>query len=179
LKNKSKLIVISLILLLTVVVFFTFVQLSNPIRIVGVSSSDKEEGKKEVVFQIYNIGLKSITIKEVTLNHRKHPKELALGISYDTGHLVQSGIDNPMIKFMKINAAPINPKLNSKEITEAIKRKEMTPIYYGIKVEFYNDPIKSMTVKYKYFGFPVTKKYNLELWNLEMLTEAIVTQSVI
>ena len=110
-----------MILLLTGVVFFTFVQLSNPIRIDGVSTSTKKDEKKAVVFQIYNIGLNRITIKEVTLNHRRQPKEIALGISYDTGHLVQSGIDNPMIKFMKIDAAPINPKLNKKEITEAIK----------------------------------------------------------
>lgn len=166
-KKKSKLIVISLIPLLTGVVFFTFVQLSNPIRIDGVSTSTKEDGKKEIVFQIYNKGLKRITIKEVTLNNGKQPKELALGISYDTGHLVQIGTDDPMIKFMKVDAAPIKPNLNNKEISEAIKRKENTPIYYGIKVEFHNEPIKSMTVKYKYFGFSVTKKYNLELWNIE------------
>ncbi|MDR7071492.1 hypothetical protein [Fictibacillus barbaricus] len=165
--KKSKLIVITLILLLIGVVFFTFVQLSYPIRIDGVSTSTKEDGKKEIVFQFYNLGLKRITIKEVTLNHRKQPKELALGISYDTEHLVQSGIDNPMIKFMKVDAAPIKPKLNKKEITDAFNRKENTPIYYGIKMEFEKEPIKSMTVKYKYFGFLVTKKYDLELWNLE------------
>ena len=167
LKKKSIIIVFSSILLLAVVVFFAFVQLSNPIRIDEVSTNTKEDGKKEVVFQIYNKGLKRITIKEVTLNHRKQPKELALGISYDNSQLVQSGFDNPMIKFMEVDAEPINPKLNPKEITEAINRKENTPIYYGIKVEFYQEPIKSMTVKYKYFGFLVTKKYNLELWNLE------------
>ncbi|WNB90967.1 hypothetical protein [Bacillus sp. NEB1478] len=166
-KIKSKLIVISLILLIIGAVFLSFVQLSNPIRIDGVSTSTKEDGKKTVIFQIHNIGLKRITIKEVTLNHSKQPKELALGISYDTGHLLQSGIDNPMIKFMKVDSAPIIPKLNKKEITDAINRKENTPIYYGIKVESYKEPIKSMTVKYKYFGFLVTKKYNLESWNLE------------
>ncbi|MFP5116001.1 hypothetical protein ACSU64_27200 [Bacillaceae bacterium C204] len=162
-KKKSIIIVFSSILFLAGVGFFKFVQLSNPIRIDGISTYTKEDGKEEVVIQIYNNGLKRITIKEVTLNHRKHPKELALGVSY-SGHLVQSGTDDPMIKFMKIDAAPIYPKLNPKEMTEAINRKENTPIYYGIKVEFYKGPIKSMTVKYKYFGFLVTKKYNLESW---------------
>ena len=165
--TKSKLVLIILILIFIGVAFFAFVKLSNPIRIDGVSTNKIQDGKEAVVFQIYNKGLKSITIKEVTLNHRKQPNELALGISYDTGKLVQSDTDNPMIKFMKIDAAPINPKLNKKEITKAINRKEKTPIYYGIRVVFYKEPIKSMSVKYNYFGFQVTKKYNLELWNLE------------
>lgn len=170
-KKKSIIIIVfSSILLLTGVAFFSFfrfVHLSNPIEIDGVSWDTRTEGKKEIVYHIRNKGLTSITIKEVTLNHGKQPKELALGISY-SGHLVQPGTDDPMIKFMKIDAAPINPMLNSKEITEAINRKENTPFYYGIKVEFYQEPIKSMTVKYMYFGFLATKKYNLEeLWSVE------------
>jgi hypothetical protein len=156
-----------LILLFTGVLFYSFIQISNPIRIDGVSTSMIDEGKKEVVFQIDNIGLKRIKIKEVTLNHMKQPEELALGISYDSGHLVQSGTDDPMIQFMKIDAASVNPKLNKKEINEAINRKEKTPINYGIKVVYDKEPIKSLTIKYLYFGFQVTKKYDQELWDLE------------
>lgn len=152
-------------LILSGLVFITFVQLSNPILIDGVSISTKEEGKNDVVFQIYNKGFKSIRIKEVTLNNKKQPKELALGISY-VSQLVQSGTDNPFIKFMKIDSELIEPRLTIKEMREAIKSKGMTPIHYGIRVEYYEEPIESMTIKYQYFGFPVTKKYSLESWNI-------------
>lgn len=135
-KKKSIIIIVfSSILLLAGVAFFSFfrfVHLSNPIEIDGVSWDTRTEGKKEIVYHIRNKGLTSITIKEVTLNHGKQPKELALGISY-SGHLVQPGTDDPMIKFMKIDAAPINPKLNPKEWTEAIHSKEKNQLILELK----------------------------------------------
>ncbi|SFA87719.1 MULTISPECIES: hypothetical protein [unclassified Bacillus (in: firmicutes)] len=163
---KKKLSIISLILIFSVLVFITFAKFSNPICIDGVSISIKEDGKNDVVFHIYNKGLKSVTIEEFTLNNKNHPKGLALGISYDTQQLVQSGTNNPLIKFMKIDSELIEPRLTNQEMKEAIKRKEMTPIHYGIRVEYDEEPIESMTIKYQYFGFAVTKKYSLERWNL-------------
>lgn len=159
--------VFALILLLSGVVFYTFVQYSNPIQIDG--GSWTTEGKKEIVYQFYNKGLTSITIKEVTVNNGKKPIALALGISY-SGRLVQPvtgdpRLDDPRTKFMKIDAVPIYPRLNPNEINAAIHRKDNIPIYYGIKMA-YKEPIESITVKYTYFGLPVTKKINLESWGL-------------
>ncbi|GGI11657.1 hypothetical protein [Gottfriedia solisilvae] len=165
-KKKSIIIIVfTSFLLLAGVVFYTFVQYSNPIQIDG--GSWTTEGKKEIVYQFYNKGLRRITIKEVTVNHGKKPNGLALGISYG-GRLVQPVTDDPddqwgRIKFVKIDAVPVYPRLNPNEINEAIHRKDNTLIYYGIKME-YKEPIQSITVKYTYFGLPVTKKIKLESW---------------
>ncbi|WP_165347212.1 hypothetical protein, partial [Gottfriedia acidiceleris] len=113
-KKTIIIIVFSSILLLAGVVFYTFVQYSNPIQIDGISTNTKVEGKKEVVFQIFNKGLRQITIKEVTVNHGKKPNGLALGISY-SGLLVQPVTGDPRTKFMKIGAVPVYPRLNPNE----------------------------------------------------------------
>lgn len=162
------------ILLLVGVAFFSFYRLvyaSNPIEIEGYSWNTMTEGKTVIVLQFHNKGRKDITLKDITFNQGKKPKELALGISY-SGQLVQPAtgdprMDDPRTKFMNIDAAPIHPRLSPNEINEAIKRKDNTPIYYGIKVEFYQEPIKSMTIKYTYFGVLVTKKINLEFWEIK------------
>ncbi|HYK72260.1 MAG TPA: hypothetical protein VEV44_03865 [Pseudoneobacillus sp.] len=162
---KLKMIIRSLSLFITGAVFFIFVQLSNPLQIDGVSTTTYEEGKEELVFHIYNQGIKRIKIKEVAINSNKLPKEVSLGVSYD-GQLVKGGTDNPFIKFMRIDSEFIEPRLSQEEFKAAIKRRDMTPIHYGIRVEFYGEVIKKITIKYKYFGFPVKKTFLLERWNL-------------
>ena len=142
--------------------FISFIYFSNPISINGIFTNYKDQGLKEIVFNIENMGIKELTLKEVTINHNKTPKELALGISYDTLQVVQSGTDSQNIKFMDLNKENIYPKIPSEKVIEIINRNEMTPISYGIRVEFYEENIETLNVKYKYFGFPVTKKISVK-----------------
>ncbi|WP_078548599.1 hypothetical protein [Litchfieldia alkalitelluris] len=161
--SKKFTIVILGILILS---FVAFIQFSNPLKMDGIFTTTNENGKIDIVFEVSNEGFNRIKLREVTINNNKTPDSLELGISYDTGHLVQSGLDHPLIRFTEIDEKYIFPSLSPQESMKAIERKEMTPIHYGIKVEFHDELMESMTIKYYYFGFPVTKKYSLERWDI-------------
>jgi hypothetical protein len=142
------------------------IYLSNPIIINGISEYHKD-GRKEIVLETINKGISSIRIQEVRVNGNNKPKRIYLGISYDTNQMVQYGLNDPLIQFVALDKEDIIPELTIDETLKAIKRKEKTPIKYGIRIEFCEEAIHNVTVKYKYFGFVIRKKIPLEKWNID------------
>ena len=146
--------------------FLLFVFLSNPLVINGASTYTDGEGRQEIVFQFDNEGYRNITILDVTINSSQ-PSSVALGVSYDTGQHVQSGVDNPLILFMEVDAEAIRPRLNKEQIDDALRKKEMTPIHYGILVTNAGEWLEGMTITYSYFGVHVRKKVDLRRWTVD------------
>jgi hypothetical protein len=140
-------------------VFLGFIYLSNPIVINGSSTYEDMNENKEIVFHFDNEGINKVLIKEVLINNQVG--KVDLGISYDTSHIVQSGTDNESIKFVDLGEEFVNPRLSSDQVLDALNKKENTPIHYGIRIRNYKEPIEFISIKYKYFGLPVSKEINV------------------
>jgi hypothetical protein len=143
----------------TFVVFLGLIYFSNPIVINGSSTYEDMNGNKEIVFHLDNEGINKVLIKEVLINNQVG--KVDLGISYDTSHIVQSGTDNESIKFVDLGEEFVNPRLSSDQVIDAINKKENTPIQYGIRIKDFKEPIETITIKYKYFGLPISKEINV------------------
>ncbi|MFA9558256.1 hypothetical protein ACERII_13190 [Evansella sp. AB-rgal1] len=141
--------------------FIGYVYFSNPLVFSGGSQYSKD-GIEQTVYDFSNNGFMDITLKEVTVNGKKEPKNVALGVSYDTLQGVQVGTDNPNILFMKLDEEKIQRKITSNQALEVINKNEGTPLSYGILVEYYEEPIESLTVTYMYFGLSIKK--NMEVF---------------
>ncbi|WP_339254107.1 hypothetical protein NSQ43_06645 [Sporosarcina sp. FSL W8-0480] len=135
-----------------------FIYISNPMVIDGSHSTHEDvSGEKDIVIHFYNKGISRLLVKEVLIN--KHGNSIVeLGVSYDTSQIVQCGTDNKLIVFGELNSEYVNPRIPSEEIPSMINKKENTPIHYGIRIKDYEEPIESITITYKYLGFPVTKE---------------------
>ncbi|ALC91730.1 hypothetical protein AM500_19545 [Bacillus sp. FJAT-18017] len=156
---KKSLTVLSIMLTGTLVVFLGLIYFSNPITINGSSTYEDMNGNKEIVFHLDNEGISKVLIKEVLINNQVG--KVDLGISYDTSHIVQSGTDNESIKFVDFGEEFVNPRLSSDQVIDALNKKENTPIQYGIRIKNFKQPIEFITIKYKYFGLPVSKEINV------------------
>ncbi|MDW0118357.1 hypothetical protein QTL97_15605 [Sporosarcina thermotolerans] len=160
---KKLTLVTSIILFGLLVVFLGFIYISNPIVMNGSYSTYEDmSGEKDIVIHFYNEGISRVLLKEVLINKRVNSK-VELGVSYDTLQIVQSGTDNNLIVFGELDKEYVDPKITSEEILGIINKKEMTPIHYGIRIKDYEEPIESITIKYKYLGFPVTKEIKLNI----------------
>ncbi|MFC5602778.1 hypothetical protein [Sporosarcina koreensis] len=156
---KKRISITSIILLGTFVIFLGFIYLSNPIVLNGSSSTYEDiNGEKDIIIHFYNEGIGRVLLKEVLINNQVDNTKVELGISYDTSQLVQSGTDNKLIMFGELDKEYVNSRIPSEEILSIINKKEMTPIHYGIRIKDYEKPIESITIKYKYLGFPVSKE---------------------
>ena len=160
---KKRLPVISILLIGTIVVFLGFVYFSKPIVLDGSSTYEDMIGNKDIVIHLYNEGISKVLLKKVLINNKAGTKKVELGVSYDTSQNVQSGTDNKLIMFGELEKEYVNPRIPSGEILGIINKKEMTPINYGIRIMDYDEPIESITIKYKYLGFPVTKKITFKM----------------
>ena len=160
---KKRLTVISIILTGAIVVFLGFVYLSKPIVLDGSSTYENRNGNKDIVIHLYNEGISKVLLKEVLINNQAGTNKAELGVSYDTSQNVQSGTDNKLIMFGELEKEYVNTRIPSGEIQGIINKKEMTPIHYGIRIMDYDEPIESITIKYKYLGFPVSKKINFKM----------------
>ncbi|WP_043932926.1 hypothetical protein [Bacillus sp. EB01] len=156
---KKSFTVLSIILTGTLVAFLGFIYLSNPIVINGSSTYEDTNENIEIVFHLDNEGINKVLIKEVRINNQVG--KVDLGISYDTSDIVQSGTDNESIKFVDLGEEFVNPRLSSDQVIDALNKKENTPIQYGIRIKNFKEPIEFITIKYKYFGLPVSKEINV------------------
>ncbi|MDN4608563.1 hypothetical protein [Sporosarcina highlanderae] len=156
---KRRALVKSTILFGIIAAFLGFIYLSNPIVLNGSNSTvENPGGDKDIVIHFHNEGISRVQLKEVLINKRVN-NEVELGISYDTSQIVQSGTDNKLIVFGELDSEYVNPQIPSEEIVGIINRKEMTPIHYGLRIKDYGEPIESITIKYRYLGFPVSKEF--------------------
>lgn len=155
---KKLALVTSIILLGTIAGFFGFIYLSNPIVLNGSNSTVEDvSGDKDIVIHFFNEGISRLQLKEVLINKRVSNK-VELGVSYDSSQIVQSGTDNKLIVFGELDKEYVNPRIPSEEIPGVINKNEMTPIHYGIRIKDYEESIESLTIKYTYLGFHVSKE---------------------
>lgn len=68
----------------------------------------------------------------------------------------------PATQFMDLTASSIYPELSGDKAQAALQRKEHTPMQYGLRLHYENQPIQSITIKYKYLGFKKMK--NITRW---------------
>lgn len=61
----------------------SYIYSSNPLAIVGSSLTTLESGQAEMVLQLENKGMQSVTLREINIDGRI-PEQLSLGISYGT-----------------------------------------------------------------------------------------------
>ena len=142
--------------------FISFVYLSNPLVLDGSKTiHTKPNNTFDITYNIYNKGSRNIEFQEVYINGEASHETIDLGISFDTGHIVQAGTTNPNTLFFPLQEQSVKPKLSNEEIDEALKKKEMTPIDYAIRIKDFTGTIEIMTIKYNYFGFTVTKQFEL------------------
>lgn len=116
------------------------------------------------VLELVNTGAFKIELLDVKVNGEKPPGPVYLGIAFDINTFVSvSSNQDPNMAFMNIRDYPINPSLTGIEIQEALKKKNHTPIHYGLKiVNNDNESVKSVTIRYKYLG--LTKTTTITKW---------------
>ncbi|WP_426454000.1 hypothetical protein ACP26L_16135 [Paenibacillus sp. S-38] len=138
--------------------FLMWLAVTEPLQSTGLDTVEhREEGYTEYVIGLENAGVGAIELLSVTVNGTEAPDLAQLGISYDSAHLVQVMPEpEPAIRFMELNAAPINPKLTPEQMREALELKFNTPISYGLRLRLDEAPITRVTVRYRYLGFSKT-----------------------
>ena len=144
-----------------VIGFIGFIYLSNPLVYYGNSTYEEPSGYKDIVFEIKNEGISAVLIKEVLVNNQPGDEIIELGISHDTFQIVQSETENEQIKFYPLGEMEIITTIPNDQAFKLLREKKMTPFHHGIRVKNYHEPIKTLTIKYKYFGFLVTKELNV------------------
>lgn len=150
---------VTLIVLVSIATgFLGFIYLSNPLVLGGSSTYDDFNGYKDIVLDLYNEGISNVLIKEVLINNQAG--NVDLGISYDLQY-VQSHTDNESIKFYELGEKVVNPKKVGEQVI--YNKEEITPIHYGIRIKNFKEPIKSITIKYKYLGLPVSKEIKIKM----------------
>lgn len=137
-----------------------YIYWSEPLKFNGSSTRSYEDGREEIVFDLTNTSRTGITIHKVKLNGKLH-EEAMLGMSIDTGQLVQSGTDNKGIQFFPLSEYVIRPRIPGDQVTEVIKKQEGTPIHYGILVERDEETIEQLTLTYSFYGFRITRTYHI------------------
>lgn len=124
----------------------------------GVGTFIDPDGRVAYTIHLDNTGFANVTLLDAWVNDGDQPEVLQLGASFNSGHLVQAGIDDPAIVFMDLGALPIRPKLSPEALQEAIRNKdEKIPTLYGLHV-VYQGQVESVTIKYKYLGMVKTKR---------------------
>lgn len=160
--NKKRIIKGSCLILILGLFISSYIwyRTSEPLMIDGLSETKSPDGKhEEYVIELVNEGYGNIDILDVKINGEDASDLVQLGITYDSGQMVQILPDpHPEIKFMNINASAIFPKLTQKEFYAALEKKVHTPMQYGLRIFNKNKPINSVTIRYKYLGFIKTKK---------------------
>lgn len=146
-KLKNSLLILFILLLLFIVTAATTFRINPPLSITGITYDESNDRYR--VLSIVNNGIGKITLKQIFINENESPVTAQLGISRSRHLVLGADIENdPMITFYDIDKIKIEPYL----LTE--KKAIVQPFHYGIIIR-HDKPIKSVTVKYLYFGFPL------------------------
>lgn len=110
------------------------------------------------VVELQNKSQRDIKLTGVTVNGGHIPDVAQLGITYDSGHIVQymGERTDPATTFMELDAAAIHPRLKTKEVQQVIQAKKNTPIHYGVLVKYDKEPVREIFIHYTYMGFAKT-----------------------
>jgi hypothetical protein len=55
---------------------------------------------------------------------------------------------DPATQFMDLSASSIYPALSQEEFHAALEKKEHTPMQYGLRIRYENQPIQNVTITY-------------------------------
>ncbi|AZK45141.1 hypothetical protein [Paenibacillus lentus] len=164
-QKKVKILSFSFIILLciTMLSFYMYIWISDPLKTDGWSNYNKEH--KRIYLSLINNGFIKMEIEKVTVNSGKQPEQLNLVMSY-TGQIVSAGIEeNPQARIIGIDEGFIHPKLSENELRDLINNNtQQLPLHYGVLI-INKENIESIRIKYKYFGISKTLNVNLEQGN--------------
>ncbi|UVI32891.1 hypothetical protein [Paenibacillus spongiae] len=157
-KNKRILAFIGLFAIVVFVAGFSYVYLSDPLRVDGVTNYDNE--RKKLLLSVVNEGKGSLHLKKVQVNGSAEPQQAELGMSYSM-QLVLGGIEgSPQAAFVGLDEEPITPARKAKDVRDIIDSKMAKPIHYGIRIV--NDTnMNDVTITYRYFGITKTKRIDI------------------
>lgn len=160
--------VVAFIFLAIIVVIMWYLQ-ADPLIDNGLSEYTAPDGNmKAYTIELVNNGSSDIDIQSVTVNGGNIPDLVQLGITYNSGHLVQYWGEqtDPATKIMDLHEASIHPKLSPEEIQNVFANletsKTQTPIHYGVVVRYDKEPIQEVTIRYTYLRF--TKEKRITKW---------------
>lgn len=163
---------ISALFLLGVMAAFAWYQRTDPLVDNGLTIyTDPVDKYKVFTIEVVNRGRTAIDIESVTVNGKRKPDLAQLGITYDSGHLVQYMGDqtDPATKFMNLHDASIFPQLSDEKIQALLASKpnsnKPTPVHYGIIVRYDQEPLQDVTIRYTYLGF--TKVKRVTKWSFD------------
>ncbi|REK75090.1 hypothetical protein [Paenibacillus paeoniae] len=151
------------LLILAIIATIIWYQRTEPLMDDGLTVYQNPDSKiKFYTMMIVNKSNSTIDIQRVTVNGEKIPDNVQLGITFDSGRLVQYLGDEtyPATKMMNLHDASILPQLPVQEIGAIIASevKKHTPIHYGIVVRYDQEAIQEMTIRFTYLGFTKTKR---------------------
>jgi hypothetical protein len=148
---KKTVISVGLFILIGLAISVTvWYRMTDPLVNNGLQRINNEDGQvEEYVVELSNEGYQKIDIMNVKVNGEDRSDVVQLGISYDSGHtvLVLSSPD-PATQFMDLSASSIYPALSQEEFHAALEKKEHTPMQYGLRIRYENQPIQNVTITY-------------------------------
>ncbi|RAP77225.1 hypothetical protein [Paenibacillus montanisoli] len=165
LKNRLRFVsIVSALFILGVIAAIIWYQRADPLIYNGITIYTDPGGKNKVyTIEIGNRSGTEIKLQHVTVNDRKKPDLVQLGITYNSSHLVQfmGNQTDPATKIMDLQDAPIHPQLSAKKIRAVlasnVNSNKSTPIHYGIVVRYDQEPLQEVTIRYDYLGFTKVK----------------------
>ncbi len=124
----------------------------------GAGLYTEADGAEFHVVELLNTSQRDIKLTGVTVNGSHLPDVAQLGITYDSGHIVQYMGENtdPATKFMELDEAAIHPRLKAEKVQQVIQQKANTPIHYGVLVRYDKEPVLEIAIHYTYMGFNKT-----------------------
>jgi len=145
--NRKKTFIISMCVLTIIglVSASTWYQVTDPLTNNGLQQINNFQyvGQKEYVLELSNVGYGKIDILSVMINGDDTPDMVQLGVTYDSGAMVQVLPDpHPAIKFTDIHTSSIYPELSLKEFHAALEKKIQTPMQYGYASVMKNNRFK-------------------------------------
>lgn len=161
--------IVGALFILVMIAAIIWYQRADPLLDNGLTVYTDPVGNYKVyTIEVVNRSESIIDIQSVTVNGKKMPDHVQLGITYDSGHLVQFLGDqtDPATKLMDLDDASIQPQLSKQEIRTVLASKvnsnKSTPIHYGIVVRYDEEPLQEVTIRYTYLG--LTKEKRVTKW---------------
>jgi len=163
-RSRLVMIVLACVLVAVITALVWYIR-TDPLMDDGLTTyTDPVDQHKVYTVELVNLSRFDIHIQSVTVNNGMKPDFAQLGVTYDSGHLVQYMGDqtDPNTKFMDFHEFSIQPRLTEQELRNIFANKENakkpTPIYYGVAIRYDSAPVKEVTVKYSYLGLTKTKE---------------------
>lgn len=135
---------------------------TNGLEDTGLSTYIGPDGKVEYVIGLANAGFADVTLLDAWIDDGRRPDQLQLGVTFDSFHGVQAGLDHPAIQFMPLDAMPIRRQLSHEAVSEAIRNGDgKVPTFYGLRFAWQGE-IERVTIRYRVLG--VVRTLEVSRW---------------